>query len=175
MEFFYFLVAHFAISYVGPLLVILVSYVLVFHRIWRRQIPSVSPPIETSSHSAKQSLYTSKMQALRMLAAVVVFFILSFLPLYAIFMHYKLMRFQGQKFTKRTQDFWMWGIPIAQWMSSANSCFNPIFYNFLDPKFRSRFRQMLQFLFPISAQLELIVEAFRRQKRSFHSTISTAV
>ena len=143
MEFTYFLVAHLTLSYIGPLLVIFVSYVLVFHRIWSRQIPSASVEMQTAS----QLLQQSKMRALRMLAAVVMAFFISFLPLYVTFTRFKLadLKGSGWEFPNDDDNFWIWFCPVAQWMSSANSCVNPFLYNFLDPRFRSRFQELLRF------------------------------
>jgi hypothetical protein len=142
MEFVYFLVAHLTLSYLGPLLVIFVSYVLVFQHIWQRQIPSESAEMEAES----KMLHQSKMRALRMLAAVVIAFFISFLPLYVTFMRFKLVDLEGNgwDFPSEKEEFWIWICPFAQWMSSANSCLNPFLYNFLDPKFRARFRELLR-------------------------------
>ena len=93
MEFTYFLVAHLTLSYIGPLLVIFVSYVLVFHRIWSRQIPSASVEMQTAS----QLLQQSKMRALRMRAAVVMAFFISF-PSHLRHIHtVQTGRFEGQR------------------------------------------------------------------------------
>ena len=145
MEFVYFLVAHLMIRFIVPLVTIFVSYILVFHRILRRQILSAAS-IET--RATTRLLQRSKMRALRLLAAVVIAFFISFLPLYVTFTRLKLAAYLiGTEWviTSDTEvSFWLSVIPIVQWISSANSCVNPFIYNFFDPKFRSRFRQMLR-------------------------------
>ena len=40
-------------------------------------------------------------------------------------------------------EFWEMIMPVVQWLSSANSCVNPLLYHFLDPRFRSGFKQLL--------------------------------
>jgi hypothetical protein len=106
--------------------------------------------------AASQMLQQSKMRALRMLAAVVIAFFISFLPLYVTFMRFKLAKLKdsGWEFPNDAEDFWMWVCPFAQWMSSANSCVNPFLYNFLDQRFRMRFRQLLRF--PSKSQQSVI-------------------
>ena len=164
MELVYFVVVHLIICFIGPLVAIITSYVLVFRRIWRRQLltEDVAPVVvptsaanengtmratTTATATQQQLLHQSKMRALRMLAAVVAAFVITFLPLYVTFMRMKLANFAGPgsswQFTIETESIWTAVIPLAQWLSSANSCVNPFLYHFLDPKFRSRFRQML--------------------------------
>ena len=143
MEVAYFSVTHLTLCYVVPLLIIIVSYALVCHRIWRREIPGsqLSEEVERQTHQ----LHKSKLRALRVVAVVVVAFALAWLPLYATFLRLKL----ATSFTQfgisgeLEADMLAVVIPIAQWMSSANSCINPFLYHFLDPRFRYRFRQML--------------------------------
>ena len=132
-------------SFIGPLAAIITSYAMVFHHIWFRKIPSETSAGSMNHQQQQQQLQRSKMRALRMLAAVVGAFAIAFLPLYFIFTRLKLATLQGTgwEFTNQSQDVWISVIPLAQWMSSANSCINPFLYHFLDPKFRSRFRQML--------------------------------
>ena len=145
MEFVYFLVVHLTVSFIGPLAAIITSYAMVFHHIWFRKIPSETSAGSMNHQQQQQQLQRSKMRALRMLAAVVGAFAIAFLPLYFIFTRLKLATLQGSgwEFTNQSQDVWISVIPLAQWMSSANSCINPFLYHFLDPRFRSRFRQML--------------------------------
>ena len=150
MEFVFFVAAHLTMCFIGPLVAIVTSYAMVFHRIWSRQIPSDENVVETvTTATSRRLLHQSKMRALRMLAAVVISFAISFLPLYVTFMRMKLSILEGigWEFTSENQVIWMSLVPFAQWMSSANSCINPFLYNFLDPNFRSRFRQMLRLSF----------------------------
>ena len=68
MSFAYFALTHLTLCYVVPLLVIVVSYVLVGHRIWRRQILG-SHPSDEVERQARQ-LQQTKLRALRMVAMI---------------------------------------------------------------------------------------------------------
>ena len=143
MEVAYFSFAHLTLCYVVPLLVIVVSYAFVGHRIWKRQILGSHPSDEVNRQA--RLLQQSKLRALRMVAVVVGAFALAWLPLYATFMRMTLANAFNQWDLNSEEDINWWStvIPIAQWMSSANSCVNPFLYHFFDPRFRSRFRQLL--------------------------------
>lgn len=117
------------LCYVVPLLIIVICYVLIGIRIWKRQIPS-----------------QSKLRSLKMIAAVVAAFALAWLPEYTIFVQLLLGEVVPEwEFTEAHPRYLLmiYINSIAQWMGSANSCINPILYNFLDNNFRNRFRQML--------------------------------
>ena len=143
MEIVYYSVARLTFCYIVPLLIIVFCHTLVCHRIWKHRIPGsqLSEEVERQTHQ----LHKSKLRALRVVAVVVVAFALAWLPLYATFLRLKL----ATSFTQfgisgeLEADMLAVVIPIAQWMSSANSCINPFLYHFLDPRFRYRFRQML--------------------------------
>lgn len=144
MEVVYFSVVHLILCYVVPLLIIVISYVLVGHRIWRRQILG-SYPLDEVERQARQ-LQQKKLRALRMVAIVVAAFALAWLPLYFIFTRIKLSYiFTSNWMTPGETELSWWPtvISVAQWMSSANSCVNPFLYHFLDPRFRCRFKQLL--------------------------------
>lgn len=160
----YFVVAHLVLCYVAPLIVIALCYAMICKKIWCRKIPgcppderSCTPPTFTSDRSEKGSkdvnrtrkyysgqdrvnLHRTKVRALRMLAVVVAVFALSWLPFYAAFTRFKLTR----EMSAEEIEFWEVAIPFAQWLSSANSCVNPVLYHFLDARFRARFRQLLR-------------------------------
>lgn len=157
----YFAVAHLTICYVGPLVIIVLCYAMICKRIWHRQIPGSNAidlePRHRRYHAnchhhhncrrhryyygteGQLNLQRAKIRALRMLAIVVAVFALSWLPLYATFARIKFT----EDMSESEADFWRVMVPIAQWLSSANSCVNPLLYHFLDPKFRMGFRQLL--------------------------------
>ena len=158
----YFAVAHLTLCYVGPLVVIAFCYALICRAIWHRQIPGRDaidteqrPPRRCHNNlhhhqpyrrraryhgvDGRLNLQRAKIRALRMLAVVVAAFALSWLPLYATFTRLKFT----EDMSEPEAEFWQIMMPIAQWLSSANSCVNPLLYHFLDPRFRSGFRQLL--------------------------------
>jgi hypothetical protein len=70
---------------------------------------------------------------------VVAAFALSWFALYATFTRLKF----AKSMSEPEAEFWEMIMPVAQWLSSANSCVNPLLYHFLDPRFRSGFKQLL--------------------------------
>ena len=146
MDVAYFSVARLTLCYIAPLLVIVVCYALVCHRIWKHQIPGSQLSDEVEVQRQTRQFQRTKLRALRMVGFVVAAFAFAWLPSYATFMRLKLAHaFAGywELSTDDQIDLWKAAVPIAQWMSSANSCVNPFLYHFLDPRFRFRFRQML--------------------------------
>lgn len=142
----YFIVAHLILCYIAPLMTIALCYAMICRRIWSREIPgcagSSTPPKLTGENQGdrgRNNLHQAKIRALRMLAVVVAVFALSWLPFYAAFARFKLTPDMRQE----EAAFWVVVMPIAQWMSSANSCINPVLYHFLDARFRTRFGQLL--------------------------------
>lgn len=144
MEIVYYSVARLTLCYIVPLLVIVICYAFVCHRIWKHQIPGSHLSDEVERHT--RQLQRMKLRALRMVGVVVTAFALAWLPIYITFMRLKMANaFAGYWGLSSDEQVNLWTtvVPIAQWMSSANSCVNPFLYHFLDPRFRFRFRQML--------------------------------
>ena len=143
MGFIYFVVTHLTLCYIVPLLIIIVSYGFICHRIWKRQMLGSQPTNEVDERA--RQLERSKFRGLRMIAAVVAAFAFTWLPFYATFTRIKLANaFTGGVLLTETEvNLWYYVIPINQWLSSANSCINPFLYHFMDSKFRFHFRQMI--------------------------------
>ena len=144
MEAVYFFVAHLTLCYIIPLFSIILSYVLVSYRICIRLIPGGSQlSVEVEGHT--RQMRSAKIRSLRMVAIVVAAFAFTWLPFYIVFTRIQLANaFVYWKIsTELDKNILPFAIPIAQWMSSANSCINPFLYHFLDPRFRYRFQQML--------------------------------
>jgi len=146
MGFTYFFLIHLTLCYIVPLLVIVVSYVLVGYHIWRRQIRSSYPSADDEVDRQARQLQQTKLRALRMVAIVVAAFALAWLPLYATVTRLKLSSVLPNWTIPTEAEISLWSnvIPIAQWMSSANSCINSFIYHFLDSRFRTRFHQLLR-------------------------------
>lgn len=75
-----------------------------------------------------------------MLVAVVILFVLSWLPLYVIFARIKL----GGEITAWEEETLIFFTPIAQWLGASNSCINPILYAFFNNKYRRGFTAILK-------------------------------
>ena len=134
----YFVVAHLSLCYIVPLVVIVACYALVCKRVWYRKIPSEIISISPELYHPRR-FHKSKLRAMRMLAVVVAAFALAWLPLYVTFARLKLTT---GPISDAEAHIWSIVVPIAQWMSSANSCVNPVLYHFLDPRFRSGFSRI---------------------------------
>ncbi|XP_017461613.1 PREDICTED: neuropeptide SIFamide receptor-like [Rhagoletis zephyria] len=75
-----------------------------------------------------------------MLVAVVILFVLSWLPLYVIFARIKF----GGEISVEESEVLNKVTPFAQWLGSSNSCINPILYAFFNKKYRRGFAAILQ-------------------------------
>src|SRR6218665_2924755 len=91
----YFLVVNLGLQYLVPLSIILIFYVLLLAKIWRRKIPVFHTVCkrEMSTDTVDQwnarIVEHSKMKVLKMLIMIVSLFALSWLPLYIIFLWIK--------------------------------------------------------------------------------------
>jgi len=130
----YFLLGLFFVCYVLPLLMILLCYLLIAVRVWRRNAPGVEP-------HGRLVIYKSKIKVLKMLAVIVILFAFSWLPSYAIVLRFyfgpESMSYNESQ-TINTILF-----PIAQWLGNSNCGMNPIIYCFFSKKYRRGFRKLI--------------------------------
>nr|CAD7463505.1 unnamed protein product [Timema tahoe] len=126
----YFLIANLVFCYILPMILISMCYVLIYIKVWRRDIPT-----DTKDAQMERMQQKSKVKVVKMLVAVVILFVLSWLPLYTIFARIKL----GGKTARWEEDVIQVVTPIAQWLGSSNSCINPILYAFFNKKYRRGF------------------------------------
>ena len=129
----YFLGAIFLCCYSVPLVLIVVCYFLIGLRVWRRRVPGVKNP-------SLEIVHKSKVNAVKMLAVVVVLFAFSWLPLYAL----RLKAMFGKPSSKELQTILQDIInPIAQWLGSSNSGMNPVIYFFFSKRYRRGFKETI--------------------------------
>ena len=70
-----------------------------------------------------------------------IIFMLSWLPLYAIFIRIKL----GSEQMETWEDFLLpYVTPVAQWLGASNSCINPVLYAYFNQKYRRGFTAIIQ-------------------------------
>ncbi|WAQ97085.1 SIFAR-like protein, partial [Mya arenaria] len=146
----YFLVCLFFLCYVVPLIMILLCYLLIGVKVWRRNAPGVH------THG-RLIIYKSKIKVLKMLAVIVILFACSWLPLYAIFFRY----YFGPPEMSESENNFISKImlPIAQWLGVSNCGMNPIIYCFFSKKYRRGFRKIIY----------CRLFRFKRQSRTAHS------
>ena len=134
MRIIYFLIAHFLLCYLLPLCIIFLCYVFIWVRVWRRKMPG------EGEHN-NSMMHRSKMKVIKMLFVVVLAFMISWLPLYAIFLRMNV----GEPYEENSLEEYVIVVsaPIAQWLGASNSCINPILYAFFNNKFRTGFKTVL--------------------------------
>lgn len=84
----FFLVGNLLLCYLLPMVLISLCYVLIWIKVWRRNIPS-----DTKDDQMERLQQKSKVKVVKMLIVVVILFVLSWLPLYVIFAR---MKFGGK-------------------------------------------------------------------------------
>ncbi|XP_030768167.1 neuropeptide SIFamide receptor-like [Sitophilus oryzae] len=131
----YFLVANLLFCYILPMILITMCYVLIYVKVWKRHIPT-----DTRDAQIERLQQKSKVKVVKMLVAVVILFVISWLPLYAIFARIKL----GGEIAPWEEELLPVATPIAQWLGASNSCINPILYAFFNKKFRKGFAAVLK-------------------------------
>jgi hypothetical protein len=131
----YFLLANLLLCYVMPTIMISLCYILIWVRVARRHIPS-----DTKDAQIERMQQKSKVKVVKMLVAVVILFVLSWLPLYAIFARIKL----GGDLSEWEEEILPIATPIAQWLGASNSCINPVLYAFFNKKYRRGFMAILK-------------------------------
>lgn len=151
----YFLIALFFVCYLLPLIMILLCYILIAVKVWKRNAPGVQ------THG-RLIIYKSKVKVLKMLAVIVILFAFSWLPLYAVYLK---VYFGGDDLTENERNvIFEIIVPFAQWLGASNCGMNPIIYCFFSKKYRRGFKKLLYCRFQ--------TPEFRRQSRTTR-TLST--
>lgn len=130
----YFLVANLVVCYLLPLMVFLICYGCIWHRLCRRVLPG------EGAHN-NGLVRRSKIKVIKMLFVVVMVFMVSWLPLYAIFIRVKV----GGNIVENSLEEYVIQVsaPVAQWFGASNSCVNPLLYAFFNEKLRTGFKSLL--------------------------------
>lgn len=131
----YFLIANLVFCYILPMILITLCYVLIWIKVWRRNIPT-----DTKDAQMERMQQKSKVKVVKMLVAVVILFVVSWLPLYVIFARIKL----GGEIENWEEEILQIATPIAQWLGASNSCINPILYAFFNKKYRRGFMAIVK-------------------------------
>lgn len=109
MDTLYFICANLILCYLFPLLVITICYIGIWYKIWRRNIPGDRP----KGLKIELIMQKSKLKVVKMMLVVVVIFVLSWAPLYAIFARVKL----GPQIEQNSleESIILTLLPLAQW------------------------------------------------------------
>ncbi|XP_043070912.1 neuropeptide SIFamide receptor isoform X1 [Drosophila grimshawi] len=131
----YFLLANLVACYLLPMSLITLCYVLIWIKVSTRSIPG-----EMSKDAQMDRMQQkSKVKVIKMLVAVVILFVVSWLPLYVIFARIKF----GSDISQEEFEILKKVMPVAQWLGSSNSCINPILYS-VNKKYRRGFSAIIQ-------------------------------
>ncbi|XP_030562788.1 neuropeptide SIFamide receptor isoform X1 [Drosophila novamexicana] len=131
----YFLLANLVACYLLPMSLITLCYVLIWIKVSTRSIPG-----ELSKDAQMDRMQQkSKVKVIKMLVAVVILFVLSWLPLYVIFARIKF----GSDISQEEFEILKKVMPLAQWLGSSNSCINPILYS-VNKKYRRGFAAIIK-------------------------------
>lgn len=131
----YFLVANLVLCYILPMILITMCYILIWIKVWKRHIPT-----DTKDAQMERMQQKSKVKVVKMLVAVVILFVVSWLPLYVIFARIKF----GGEIEVWEEELLPIATPIAQWLGASNSCINPILYAFFNKKYRRGFMAIIK-------------------------------
>ncbi|XP_041922698.1 substance-K receptor [Alosa sapidissima] len=143
--------------YLLPLLVMLVTYSLVGHRLWGSEIPG-----EASDHYQNQ--IQAKRKVVKMMIVVVVTFAICWLPYHIYFI---LGSFNRDIYKQHyIQQVYL----AIFWLAMSSTMYNPIIYCCLNQRFRSGFRQAFRWCPFIKVSEEDNVEL--QHMRTFQTTRS---
>lgn len=131
----YFILANLVACYILPMLLISLCYILIWIKVWRRSIPG-----DTRDAQMDRMQQKSKVKVVKMLVAVVILIVVSWLPLYLIFARIKF----GGPMNSYEEEIFQIATPIAQWLGSSNSCINPVLYAFFNKKYRRGFKAIVK-------------------------------
>ncbi|XP_059172618.1 neuropeptide SIFamide receptor-like [Physella acuta] len=127
----FYVVAIFLGTYLLPLVLIFVCYILIAWRVWNRQAPGVA----VGSGVIKRC----KMNVVKMLVTVVLMFALSWLPLHIL---YLILHFNPPTDDGVVERITKVGLPLAQWLELSNSGMNAFVYSFFSGNFRRGFTHL---------------------------------
>ncbi|XP_046359634.1 RYamide receptor-like [Haliotis cracherodii] len=118
-------VALMVLQYFGPLVILIFSYSKIGYNIWVKNFKS------DEGNKRRLQLAAAKKKMIRMMITVVVFYALCWLPIHVI-------TILGD------HDFLIYDHPympiiwlLCHWLAMSNSCYNPIIYIWMSPKFRT--------------------------------------
>ncbi|XP_052233081.1 thyrotropin-releasing hormone receptor-like [Dreissena polymorpha] len=126
--------ADFILFYIIPLLISAILYGLIARMMFKTNIGQNNSGLSLTSNRNKERQMTSRLQVVRMLAVIVVVFMVTWMP-------YRTMVVYNSIAREKYLDFWF--LMFCRTMVYINSAINPILYNAMSIKFRHAFQRVL--------------------------------
>lgn len=126
----FFVIGNLILCYALPLVLVILSNGLIWLHVAKRKVPQES----ASPAAIKRVHKKTRHGVIKMLTCVTLTFLVSWLPLYVIFLIAKM-----DVLPPTLENM----IPVAQWLGASNSSCNPILYSILNKKFRDAFRSLI--------------------------------
>ena len=130
----YFVVCLFLVCYSIPLTIIVICYMSITIRVWRRRAPGIA--------NNSGIIQKSKVKVIKMFAIVVSLFAFSWLPLYALF--FKLYFSPPAYGSPEFDIIFNIMVPVFQWLGLSNSSINPLVYCKFSKKYRHGFKTLVK-------------------------------
>ncbi|KAK2489234.1 hypothetical protein MC885_005513, partial [Smutsia gigantea] len=126
----------FANIYLAPLSLIVIMYGRIGISLSKMTVPRTGAQSQERWHVVSRK----KQKVIKMLLIVVLLFILSWLPLWAVMM----LSDYAHLSPSELQAINIYIYPVAHWLAFGNSSINPIVYGFFNKKFRRGFQDAFQ-------------------------------
>ncbi|OWF56520.1 RYamide receptor-like [Mizuhopecten yessoensis] len=120
------------LHYFGPLVVLVFCYSKIGYNIWMKNIQG------DERNKRRLQLASAKQRLIKMMATVVIFYALCWLPLHVV----TLVGEQDPTIYNSPHMPVVW--VFCHWLAMSNSCYNPIIYIYMSPKFRTGLKLAVQ-------------------------------
>ncbi|XP_063443823.1 RYamide receptor-like [Mytilus edulis] len=120
------------LHFFGPLVVLIFCYSRIGYNIWKKTLHG------NDENKRRLQLASAKQKLIKMMATVVVFYALCWLPFHVITL------VGDHDHTIYDQKFMPSVWVFSHWLAMSNSCYNPIIYIWLSPKFRAGLQLAVQ-------------------------------
>lgn len=134
----HYMVITFFATYLLPLLIISGTYIMIFARVWKREIPG-----NASGRHYEKLANKQKVKVAKMVLIVVCMFALSWLPLHILYMLSMFEAIPLVTMSEEAKRAYRYIQVIVLWLGIANSSVNPVVYAYLNRKYRIGFKAVL--------------------------------
>ncbi|KAI1732633.1 7 transmembrane receptor (rhodopsin family) domain-containing protein [Ditylenchus destructor] len=130
-DFLHFIIVNLIIAFLVPVILISVSYALIFRTVTSHQSLAVDARIRDER---------IKLRVAQMMLTVIIVFIICWSPLYGLYCYFFLASNRDSPFFQFASSVLR---PIFQWLSLLSSSLNPLIYSCYSQKYRRAFHQLL--------------------------------